>query len=91
MLFRSWAFLGGVAVLLLAAMALVPLKAVTVKMLPFDNKSEFQVMVAMPEGTALESTARVTAQLATAVLEDPSVVDVQQYVGTSSPYNFNGL
>ena len=47
-------FLAGVAVLLLAAMALVPLELVTVKMLPFDNKSEFQVMVDMPEGTALE-------------------------------------
>jgi len=86
-----WAFLGGVALLLVAAMALVPLAAVTVKMLPFDNKSEFQVMVDLPEGTALETTARVTAQLATAVLEDPDVVDVQQYVGTSAPYNFNGL
>ena len=86
-----WVFLGGVAVLLLAAVALVPLQLVTVKMLPFDNKSEFQVMVDMPEGTALESTARVTSALATAVLEDPAVVDVQQYVGTSAPYNFNGL
>ena len=86
-----WVFLGGVAVLLLAAIALVPLQLVTVKMLPFDNKSEFQVMVDMPEGTALESTARVTSALATAVLEDPAVVDVQQYVGTSAPYNFNGL
>ncbi len=86
-----WAFLGGVAVLLVAAMALVPLAAVTVKMLPFDNKSEFQVMVDLPEGTPLETTARVTAALSTAVLEDPDVVDVQQYVGTSAPYNFNGL
>ena len=84
-------FLTGVAVLLLAAMALVPLGLVTVKMLPFDNKSEFQVMVDMPEGTALETTARVTSALASATLEDPTVVDVQQYVGTSGPYNFNGL
>ena len=59
-------FLGGVAVLLLAAMALVPLELVTVKMLPFDNKSEFQVMVDMPEGTALEATARVASALAAA-------------------------
>jgi multidrug efflux pump subunit AcrB len=84
-------FLAGVAALLLAAMALVPLGLVTVKMLPFDNKSEFQVMVDMPEGTALESTARVASALATAALEDGAVVDVQQYVGTSAPYNFNGL
>jgi multidrug efflux pump subunit AcrB len=84
-------FLMGVAVLLLAAMAFVPLGLVTVKMLPFDNKSEFQVMVDMPEGTALETTARVASALGSAALEDPAVVDVQQYVGTSAPYNFNGL
>ncbi len=84
-------FLAGVAGLLLAAMALVPLQLVTVKMLPFDNKSEFQVMVDMPEGTALEETARVASALATATLDDDAVIDVQQYVGTSAPYNFNGL
>jgi multidrug efflux pump subunit AcrB len=86
-----WAFLGGVAVLLLLAIALVPLQLVTVKMLPFDNKSEFQVIVNMPEGTALESTARVASQLASAATTDPAVVNVQTYVGTASPYNFNGL
>jgi multidrug efflux pump subunit AcrB len=48
-------------------------------------------MVDMPEGTALEATARVTSALASATLEDKTVVDVQQYVGTSAPYNFNGL
>ena len=86
-----YAFLGGVVVLLLAAMALVPMGLVTVKMLPFDNKSEFQVMVDLPEGTALETTANVASRLAAAALEDPAVVDVQQYAGTSAPYNFNGL
>jgi multidrug efflux pump subunit AcrB len=85
------AFLAGVAVLLLASIALVPLKLVTVKMLPFDNKSEFQVIVDMPEGTTLEQTARVSAELAHEVLKDPSVVNVQSYAGLSSPYNFNGL
>jgi multidrug efflux pump subunit AcrB len=84
-------FLVGVAALLLAAVALVPLALVTVKMLPFDNKSEFQVMVDMPEGTALETTARVASALATATQEDSTVANVQQYVGTSAPYNFNGL
>ena len=84
-------FFAGVTALLLASAALVPLKLVTVKMLPFDNKSEFQVMVRMPDDAALESTARVASALATAALEDPDVVDVQQYVGTSAPYNFNGL
>jgi multidrug efflux pump subunit AcrB len=84
-------FLGGTALLLLLAAALVPLGLVTVKMLPFDNKSEFQVMVDMPEGTALEDTARVTAALADAVAADEAVTDVVTYVGTSAPYNFNGL
>jgi multidrug efflux pump subunit AcrB len=86
-----WLFLGGVAVLLLLAVALVPLKLVTVKMLPFDNKSEFQAIIGMPEGTALEQTARVAAAMAEAALADPTVVNVQSYVGTSAPYNFNGL
>jgi multidrug efflux pump subunit AcrB len=84
-------FFAGVAALLVAAVVLVPLQAVTVKMLPFDNKSEFQVMVRMPEGTALEETARVTSALAARVIQDPAVVNVQAYVGTSAPYNFNGL
>jgi multidrug efflux pump subunit AcrB len=83
-------FLAGVAALLLAAVALIPLELVTVKMMPFDNKNEFQVIVNMPEGTALETTARVASALATATLDDEAVVNVQQYVGVSGPYNFNG-
>jgi len=85
------AFLGSVAALLLGAVALIPLKLVTVKMLPFDNKSEFQVIINMPEGTPLEDTARVTARLARETLRLPSVTSVQSYVGSASPYNFNGL
>ena len=88
---RADALPRGVVLLLVASAALVPLQFVTVKMLPFDNKSEFQVVIDMPEGTALEDTARVTSQLATAVLDDPHVTHVQQYVGTAAPYNFNGL
>lgn len=88
---RRMLFLGGVTVLLLGAIAFVPLHLVTVKMLPFDNKSEFQVLVDMPEGTTLEQTARVTAALAVAALDDPAVRHVQDFVGTASPYNFNGL
>ena len=84
-------FLGGVAGLLVVAVSFVPLGLVTVKMLPFDNKSEFQVIVNMPEGTPLEQTARVAAALADAALEEPDVTSVQSYVGTASPYNFNGL
>ena len=84
-------FLAFVAVLLVAAAALVPTGLVTVKMLPFDNKSELQVVVHMPEQTALESTAGVAAALADAALADPDVRSVQTYAGTSSPYTFNGL
>jgi multidrug efflux pump subunit AcrB len=86
-----YGFLGGVVVLLLGAMSLVYIRFVEVKMLPFDNKSEFQIIVDMPEGTTLEETARVTRALAARVLEEPETVDVQTYVGAASPYNFNGL
>jgi multidrug efflux pump subunit AcrB len=86
-----WLFLAVVAVLLIAAIAFVPLRWVQVKMLPFDNKSEFQAIIGMPEGTALERTARVAAALADEAIKDPVVTDVESYVGTSSPYNFNGL
>ncbi|MDX2154651.1 MAG: efflux RND transporter permease subunit [Bryobacteraceae bacterium] len=85
------AFLLSVVVLLLGSMALVGIGFVKVKMLPFDNKSEFQVIVDMPEGTALEATARTTRELAELILEQPEVVNVQTYAGTASPYNFNGL
>ena len=88
---RRAIFLAGVAALLLAAVALVPLELVTMKMMPFDNKSEFQVMIDMPEGTALETTAHVASALASATLDEETVVNVQHYVGVSAPYNFNGL
>ncbi len=86
-----WGFVGMVAVLLLASCGLVYIQFVKVKMLPFDNKSEFQVIIDMPEGTALEETARVTQLLAAAALLQPEVVNVQTYAGTASPFNFNGL
>jgi multidrug efflux pump subunit AcrB len=85
------AFLAGVAVLLLGAVLLVPTGLVTVKMLPFDNKSELQVIVRMPDDTPLETTARAASALADEVLGDADVVSVQSYTGTSSPYTFNGL
>ena len=84
-------FLGMVALLLVGAAAFIPLGLVVVKMLPFDNKSEFQVIVRMPEGTPLEQTAGVAATLAREALADPNVRSVQAYTATSSPYNFNGL
>ncbi len=86
-----WSFLGGVVFLLLASMLLVYVKFVKVKMLPFDNKSEFQVIVDMPNGTTLEETARATDALARAAAEQKEVVNLQTYVGTASPFNFNGL
>ena len=86
-----YGFLALVTVLLLGSMGLVYTQFVKVKMLPFDNKSEFQVIVDMPEGTTLEETARVTRELAEATFAQPEVVNVQTYVGTASPYNFNGL
>ncbi len=86
-----WAFLAGVAVLLLASASLIFLKLVRVKMLPFDNKSEFQVIVDMPEGTTLEQTARVTREIGEYVATVPEVTDYQMYVGSAAPYNFNGL
>ncbi|MDR3719490.1 MAG: efflux RND transporter permease subunit [Bryobacteraceae bacterium] len=86
-----YSFLTTVVVLLLGAMSLVYIEFVKVKMLPFDNKSEFQVIVDMPEGTTLEQTARVARQLAEKTFEQPEVVNVQTYAGTASPYNFNGL
>ena len=86
-----WGFLSGVVALLLGAMALVYVGFVKVKMLPFDNKSEFQVIVDMPNGTTLEQTAAATRALADEVLKEPEVVNLQTYAGAASPYNFNGL
>src|ERR1035441_684185 len=80
-----WGFLAMVVVLLLASMSLVYIGFVKVKMLPFDNKSEFQVIVDMPTGTTLEQTARVTEALADEVLKQPEVVNLQTYAGTASP------
>jgi multidrug efflux pump subunit AcrB len=84
-------FFGGVIVLLLISVALVPLGLVRVKMLPFDNKSELQVVINMPDGTPLEQTARVAQALGTELATQPDVLNYQVYAGTSSPYNFNGL
>jgi multidrug efflux pump subunit AcrB len=88
---RRWIFLGGVVVLLLAAVAFIPLKWVQVKMLPFDNKSEFQVIIDMPDGTPLEQTTHVAQELGSYLGGQPEVVNYQIYSGTSGPYNFNGL
>jgi len=80
----------GLAILLSASLAL-PFKVVIMKMLPFDNKSEFQVVVDMPEGTPLEQTARVMHALGAYLRTVPEVTDYEAYVGTAAPINFNGL
>ncbi|MEX2303984.1 MAG: efflux RND transporter permease subunit [Bryobacterales bacterium] len=86
-----WGFLLTVTLLLVGSVALIAIGFVEVKMLPFDNKSEFQVIIDMPEGTTLEHTAHVARTLADIVREEPEVVNLQTYAGTASPYNFNGL
>ncbi|MGE5237372.1 MAG: efflux RND transporter permease subunit [Chloroflexota bacterium] len=85
------AALGIVGMLLGASLLLVPLKAVTVKMLPFDNKSELQVIIDMPEGVTLEETYAAAREMADHLKTVPEVTDYQLYVGTAAPYNFNGL
>jgi len=86
-----YGFLLLVVLLLLGSASLVAVGWVKVKMLPFDNKSEFQVVVDMPEGSTLEETAAVTREIGVVVAAVPEVMNYQMYVGTSSPYNFNGL
>jgi len=86
-----YGFLASVVVLLLLSCSLIYFKAVTVKMLPFDNKNELQVIIDAPDGTPLEQTARMTREMGDALRTVPEVTDFQIYVGTSAPFNFNGL
>ena len=87
---RAW--LGGsVVIAILLAMSLVGFNAVVMKMLPFDNKSEFQVVLDMPEGTTVEQTGRVLDEMAAYIKTIPEVTDYQVYAGTAAPINFNGL
>jgi multidrug efflux pump subunit AcrB len=84
-------FLIAVGVATLVSMSMFYFKAVTVKLLPFDNKSEVQLVVDMPEGTSLEMTGRVLEQAAAVTRQLPEVTAMEAYVGTSAPFNFNGL
>ena len=84
-------FFAGVIALLLISIALVPWGLVRVKMLPFDNKSELQIVINMPDGTPLEQTLAVTQALGNELARQPGVLNYQLYAGTSGPYNFNGL
>ncbi|WP_282056382.1 efflux RND transporter permease subunit [Maribacter luteus] len=88
---KRWLFLGITFFLLLGSVALFFTKSVAVKMLPFDNKNEFQVVIDMPEGTTLERTGVVAKEIAQYLATRPEVVNYQTYVGTSAPITFNGL
>jgi len=86
-----WAFLGVVLALLAGSLALVGLRLVRVKMLPFDNKSEFQVIVDHPEGTPLEVTLETARRMKDYLATVPEVRSVELYAGAPAPINFNGL
>ncbi|MDP2088992.1 MAG: efflux RND transporter permease subunit [Flavobacteriaceae bacterium] len=88
---KRYLFFGSNMVLFALTLSLFYTKSVGVKMLPFDNKNEFQIIVDMPEGTTLERTAMVTKEIAQLVGQNPMVKDYQSYAGTASPITFNGL
>ncbi len=88
---KSWIFLLLVGVATLGSLALFYTKDVTVKLLPFDNKSELQVMIDLPEGSSVETTDAVAQAVAKVVLDTPEVISVQTHAATAAPFNFNGL
>ena len=87
----SWLTLAGVAALLLGAMVLPLLRLVPLKMLPYDNKNEFQIVIDMPEGSTLERTDAVARRLGAYLARQTEVRDYQVFVGTASPMDFNGM
>ena len=88
---KRWTFISSIVVILVGSMMLFYTKSVAVKMLPFDNKNEFQVMIDMPEGTTLEKTQAVAKDIAEYISQQPMVENYQSYIGTSAPISFNGL
>ncbi len=88
---KRWAFIIGVTVLLVATTLLFVFRMVEVKMLPFDNKNEIQLIMDMPEGTTLERTNAVAKEVALSLADVPEIHDYQIYAGTHAPINFNGL
>ncbi len=88
---KRWALTVTIVALIIGSVGLAGAKLVVLKMLPFDNKSEFQIVVDMPEGTSLEQTTRVLAELGDYIAKVPEVTDYQIYAGTAAPINFNGL
>ncbi|MCI0701677.1 MAG: efflux RND transporter permease subunit [Planctomycetia bacterium] len=87
----AWGLIGFTALLLAAACALPALGLVPLKMLPFDNKNEFQVLVDLPEGTTIESTDAVLKEMADELRKHPEVAEVMSFAGTASPMDFNGM
>jgi multidrug efflux pump subunit AcrB len=88
---RSWGFLAGIFVLLLVSILFPALRLVPLKLLPYDNKDEFQIVVDMPEGTTLERTQGVVADLSAYLRTVPEVRDLTAFVGVPSPMDFNGM
>ena len=87
----AWIFLLAVGAATILSLGLFATASVTVKLLPFDNKSELQVVVDLPEGASLEDTERVLFTAAERTQSLPEIVSIQAYAGTASPFNFNGL
>ena len=87
----GYGFLGGLVALFFAVCAMFYTTAVTVKMLPYDNKPEFAVVIDMPEGTALPATTNIARELAEALRAIPEVTALQTYTGTARPFDFNGM
>ena len=88
---RAWIFLLAVGVLTLGSLGLLYTKHVTVKLLPFDNKTDLQIVVDLPEGSSVEATDRVLQEAVSRVADIPEVESFQTYAGTAAPFNFNGL
>lgn len=88
---KRYVFIFSTAAILIGTLIMFYTKTVAVKMLPFDNKNEFQVVIDMPEGTTLEKTQAVSAEIAAYIAKQPMVKTYQEYVGTSAPISFNGL
>ena len=88
---KRWTFILSIVAILLGSMMLFYTKSVALKMLPFDNKNEFQVVIDMPEGTTLERTQAVAKDIAEYVSRQPLVENYQAYIGTAAPISFNGL
>ncbi len=88
---RAWAFLLAVLAMTVGSMGFFYTAAVTVKLLPFDNKSELAVILDMPRGSSVEDTDRALAEIAATLAPIPEIVSIQSHAGTAAPFNFNGL